>query len=325
MTNKIIPCRWAKLQTSGQAPSPRSGHDVVLIGNKAYLFGGCGCEGNNDTRITCLNDVYIFDLDLHHWDEVKINGNAPLPRTSFGMCSGPTPGSVIVAGGTGVDMDSLRADIVEFDCKKQQWSQILRDSEEMPCSFYGQSLCAYKDILLLFGGSKGLHYTNDLYVYYVRRDLWKKLQTKGCKPSPRYKHQAVVVDDKMYVIGGGCFKPEQMYIDMYCLDLRTLEWENLVDMGGDVPQARVAHTCCYDEDAKSIYIWGGFTSELSRLQDFCAYHVPSNTWTRITSPQPKVLHGAKGSSRTSTTEGIEEERDSPPARAFHSAVFYDGR
>ncbi len=319
-----MPCRWVKLQTSGQAPSPRSGHDVVVIGNKAYMFGGCGCEGNTHTQITCLNDVYAFDLDLHHWGEVKAKGNVPLPRTSFGMCAGLTPGRFIVAGGTGVDIDSLRGDIVEFDCKKQQWSQIRKDSEEMPCSFYGQSLCTYKDVLLLFGGSKGLHYTNDLYAYNVHCNLWRKIQTKGCKPSPRYKHQAVVVDDKMYVLGGGCFKPEQEYIDMYCLDLRTLEWEKVVDMGGEVPKARVAHTCCYDEDARSIYIWGGFTSELSRLQDFCAYHVPSNTWRHSTAiASTKVLNGAKSSSRTSTTGEI--EIDSPPARAFHSAVFYNGR
>ncbi len=319
-----MPCRWFKLKTSGKAPSPRSGHDVVVIGNKAYLFGGCGCNEINSAEITCLNDVYAFDLDLHHWDEVIVDGNVPLPRTSFGMCAGSTPGSVVVSGGTGVDMDSLRADIVEFDCKKKQWSQILPDSEEMPCSFYGQSMCAYKDVLLLFGGSKGLHYTNNLYAYSVSRNIGKEVQTKGCKPSPRYKHQAVVVDDKMYVLGGGCFKPEEMFIDMYCLDLRTLEWEKIVDMGGDVPQARVAHSCCYDEDANSIYIWGGFTSELNRLQDFCAYHIHSNTWTRITAIAPaKVLNGAKSSTQTTTTEGI--EGDSPPARAFHSAAFYNGR
>lgn len=41
----------------------------------------------------------------------------------------------------------------------------------------------------------------------------------------RYKHQAVAVGDKMYVIGGGCFKPEQSSIDLYVLDLKTLVWE----------------------------------------------------------------------------------------------------
>ncbi len=319
-----MPCRWVKLQTSGQVPSPRSGHNVVVIGNKAYMFGGCGCGYERNSQLVCLNDMYAFDLETNHWEKVKAEGNTPLPRTSFGMCAGLTPGKFIVAGGTGVDIHSLRGDIVEFDSKKKQWSQIREDSEDTACSFYGQSLCMYKNSLLLFGGSKGLHYSNDLYAYNIRYNLWRKVKTKGCKPSPRYKHQAVIVGDKMYVLGGGRFKPDQEYIDIYTLDLNTLEWEKVVDTGGEVPKARVAHTCCYDEDAKSIYTWGGFTSELSRLQGFCAYHVPSNRWRHITSiASTKVLNGAKGSSRTSTTGDIEV--DSPQARAFHSAVFYNGR
>lgn len=36
--------QWTQLNTSGSSPSPRSGHDVVVIGSKAYLFGGCGGE-----------------------------------------------------------------------------------------------------------------------------------------------------------------------------------------------------------------------------------------------------------------------------------------
>lgn len=45
--------QWARLQTSGSSPSPRSGHDVVVIGNKAYLFGGCGGEQVN-VYLSCL-------------------------------------------------------------------------------------------------------------------------------------------------------------------------------------------------------------------------------------------------------------------------------
>lgn len=299
--------RWVRLQTSGRSPSPRSGHDVVVIGPKAYLFGGCG--GEHD-QITCLNDVYVFDLELHRWDEVKVRGDVPLPRASFGMCAGPTPDSVIVAGGTGVEMDSLRADVVEFDCRTRTWSKVLTDSEETPCKFYGQSVCTYGDVLLLFGGSTGLHYTNDLYEYNVCSNRWKKLVTTGRKPSPRYKHQAVVVGDKMYVIGGGCFKPEQSIIDLYCLNLTTLVWEDVAEMLGDVPKARVAHSCSYDAMEQTIYLWGGFTSELSRLQDFYAYHCPTNSWSAINVPVvPQQKDG---------------ELVVPPARAFHSAVFFKG-
>lgn len=122
-------------------------------------------------------------------------------------------------------MDSLRADVVEYNVPNRTWTRILTDSEKTPCKFYGQSVCTYGDNLLLFGGSTGLHYSNDLFEYNVCSNRWRKLVTTGRRPSPRYKHQAVAVGDKMYVIGGGCFKPEQSSIDLYCLDLKTLVWE----------------------------------------------------------------------------------------------------
>ncbi|CAM9188719.1 unnamed protein product [Phaeothamnion confervicola] len=291
---------WVRLQTDGKGPSPRSGHDVVVIDDKAYLFGGCGGEHE---AINCLDDMYVFDMRLHRWDRVVGKGVVtPTARASFGMCAGTAPGTIIVAGGTGVEMDSLRGDVLEFDTRTRSWSKVLMDKEKTPCQFYGQSACRYGEVLLLFGGSTGLHYSNDLYEYNVRSGKWRKLATTGRKPSPRYKHQAVVVGDCMYVIGGGCFKPEQSTIDLYCLDLKTLVWAETTEMHGDIPKARVAHSCSYDPVGGDIYLWGGFTSELSRLQDFYAFNVASGTWRHIET----------------------DDRTCPPARAFHCAVFHEG-
>lgn len=72
---------------------------------------------------------------------------------------------------------------------------------------------------------------------------------------------------------------------------------------GELPKARVAHSCSFDSVEGEIYLWGGFTGELSRLEDFYVYNCKSSTWRRL------------------TTEGGEA---SPPARAFHSAVFHEG-
>ena len=103
--------QWVRLQIKGDVPSPRSGHDVAVVNNKVYLFGGCG--GENDA-INCLNDMYTFDLDRHTWDLVKCEGDVtPSARASFGMCAGPTPNTLIIAGGTGVEMDSLRSDVMD--------------------------------------------------------------------------------------------------------------------------------------------------------------------------------------------------------------------
>ena len=278
----------------------------------SFRFVDVTCPNPQD-QITCLNDVHVFDLELHHWAKVAVRGDAPLPRASFGMCAGPAPGTFIVAGGTGVEMDSLRADVVEFSVPSRTWTGVLVDSEQTPCKFYGQSVCTYGDNVLLFGGSTGLHYTNDLFEYNIQTNKWRKLITSGRKPSPRYKHQTVVVGDKMYVIGGGCFKPEQSNIDLYCLDLRTLVWEE-TRTKGELPKARVAHTCSFDAETGTIFVWGGFTSELSRLQDFFGFHCATATWVKMD----------EESTQAPSAGGAADPADTPPARAFHSAAFFRG-
>lgn len=179
---------WVKLQTCGPCPSPRSGHDVAVVGTKLYLFGGCG--GDNDA-INCLDDLYSFDLETHRWERVPAAAASDLPtaRASFGMCNGPDPFTVIVAGGTGVEMDSLRSDVMSFDTRTRRWRKLNCGEGETPSRFYGQTVCRYGSSLLLFGGSTGLHYTNDLFEYNLETNSYRKLVTHGRRPSPRYKHQ----------------------------------------------------------------------------------------------------------------------------------------
>ena len=65
----------------------------------------------------------------------------------------------------------------------------------------------------------------------------------------------------------------------------------------------MAHSCSFDPVGGDIYLWGGFTGELSRLADFYVYNCKTSCWRRL------VMEGGDAS---------------PPARAFHSAVFHDG-
>eukprot|EP00640_Fibrocapsa_japonica_P005025 CAMPEP_0113939592 /NCGR_PEP_ID=MMETSP1339-20121228/5889_1 /TAXON_ID=94617 /ORGANISM="Fibrocapsa japonica" /LENGTH=211 /DNA_ID=CAMNT_0000943151 /DNA_START=243 /DNA_END=878 /DNA_ORIENTATION=+ /assembly_acc=CAM_ASM_000762 len=125
---------------------------------------------------------------------------------------------------------------------------------------------------------------------------WSKIETVGVKPSARYKQQAVLVGDKMYVLGGGSYKPPADSVDVYCLDLRTFEWCT-VDTKGQIPISRVAHSCDYDSRTNSIYMWGGFTSLLERLQDFNALDLSTMTWKCLDysdcdKPSPRAFHGS---------------------------------
>lgn len=165
--------------------------------------------------------MHIFDLQRHCWENTLPKGHYIHGRASFGMCHGPTPNTLIVAGGTFYDTWS-GSNVMEYNTRKRMWTNVLSDFEDMPFRLYGQSACVYGDNLLLFGGSTGRHYSNDLYEYSTCSNRWRKLTTIGQKPSPRYKHQAVIMGQKMYIVGGGCFMP---FTDVHCLDLETLVWE----------------------------------------------------------------------------------------------------
>jgi len=132
---------------------------------------------------------------------------------------------------------------------------------QMPPPGYGQSLCVYKHRLILFGGTCGSFFYNHLFEYdtqeqvgreggeggreggamllsvcplscaaahhpplppFLFLQVWTRLQAQGRPPNPRYKHQAVVVGDSMYILGGGQYSPEEGPMDIHKLNLETM-------------------------------------------------------------------------------------------------------
>jgi hypothetical protein len=54
-----------------------------------------------------------------------------------------------------------------------------------------------------FGGFCDPHIYNDTWSFNILTRKWTELQCTGSIPSPRAGHAAVLVDDVMYVYGGG--------------------------------------------------------------------------------------------------------------------------
>lgn len=143
--------------------------------------------------------------------------------------------------------------------------------------------CAFKSCFALHGYepiNSGLEYFDDTHAFDLATGSWTSLETVGDRPSPRYKHQAFVDADYMYVIGGGSFEPEGPDLDVYRLALveghgdgggggKALEWERLTP-AGIPPRCRAAHGLAWDSVGRVAYIWGGFTSGMELDSTFCA-------------------------------------------------------
>ena len=53
-----------------------------------------------------------------------------------------------------------------------------------------------------FGGCNAQQFFNDTWSFNISTREWTELQCTGSIPSPREGHNAVIIDDVMYVFGG---------------------------------------------------------------------------------------------------------------------------
>jgi len=68
---------WTELtnMTTGQAPSPRSGHTMGSIGKKIFVFGGAVWSGEEWHDHS--NELFVFDTETRQWTKPEIHGQAP--------------------------------------------------------------------------------------------------------------------------------------------------------------------------------------------------------------------------------------------------------
>lgn len=87
--------KWEKVAASG-GPSARSGHRMVAIKKKLFIFGGFYDSGFS---YTYFNDVWMFSMETYTWHEIKCEGAIkPAPRSAG--CLAATPdGKLLVWGG----------------------------------------------------------------------------------------------------------------------------------------------------------------------------------------------------------------------------------
>jgi len=284
---------WTKISQVGQLPGKRSGHSVVSLGNRTYLFGGCG------ETTDCLGDYFSYDLSSHCWKKMGFEMYGPKPRASFEMILGPIDGTIIIGGGTAKDA-AVHGDLFEYNLLTREWREIFFEegytaSKEF-LSLYGMTMRTYQTTIIGFGGSSGTAYSDITVVLDLPKLKCTKLVTTGSCPSPRYKHQALIVEDRMYVLGGGNYKPKAAPIEVYCLGLHTLRWSR-IPTSGDVPISRAAHTVLHDTFSSTVFMWGGFNRQLDRLNDFTSLNLNTMTWSLISygngpGPSPRAFHAA---------------------------------
>ena len=127
------------------------------------------------------------------------------------------------------------------------------------CSAYSPELDA---LIIAYGSSSAGNYYNDAWVFTFSDLKWKCISQNLL--SPRTGCRAVLVENIMYVFGGG--KESHFYADLHAIDIFSGQFE-LIETTGPSPSPRTMPAFALRHN--KIYVWGGYNgqtpSELSIL------------------------------------------------------------
>ena len=209
-----LSCRewaWARvrLERAAAAPTPRSGHSASLAAAAAsaggartlYVFGGCGNNGE-------LNDTHALDL-------AAVERHFLRARTAID--SGGGGGS----GATAADAAPPPPPPPLLDAPR--WERV-RTRHRPPPRRAGHSAALFDGkYLVVHGGRAPQGQLNDTWILHLATRAWVEVEVRS-PPPPRWLHASCVLDNQLYVFGGGELRGHSV-VDtsaIYAVPLREL-------------------------------------------------------------------------------------------------------
>jgi N-acetylneuraminic acid mutarotase len=193
----LIPQTWGvedSWTTLEPMPTARSGHGVAVVDGKIYAIGGKNEEG-------VLNITEKYDPVTNEW---TYKTSMPTARSDFGIAVYQNRIYVIggsIGSGT-VWGESLLTGATEvYDTETDTWET----KTSMPTPRQSLEANIVSDKIYLLGGVRivnGLLYLefDENEVYDPATDSWT---TKAPLPNAVWGYSSAVIDDKIYLIGGG--------------------------------------------------------------------------------------------------------------------------
>lgn len=259
---------WAR---AGSLPDKAGRASAVAVwdstNGRAILLGGYAWNSSMADRVHDL-PVLVYDPENATWADL---GPSRIPAGAAGAWD-PVDSCVLVCGGT--DSASGRTGVrnrtFAFFPSNATWVRLA----DMPEERHGQSAVWDPEdrLLLVFGGTNGTEYHNDVWSFDYARNLWTNLTIISDEyPLTRAYTSAVwnPLNREMLIHGG--FNPDITFLSLWAYSFRNATWAHRTS----APYARYYHSAGLDPARGTMMVFGAGEYDYT---DVWNYDIASDSW-----------------------------------------------
>jgi hypothetical protein len=272
--------RWIKV--TGQAQwQPRDSSGEVVFGDRMWLMGGWF-----DSFAAPPRDVWS-SRDGQTWE--RVTSEAPwkysdLPMTinfdnRMWLMGGWTNGRLAGHGATSQVWSSTTGQAWQLE-GNAQWSPRI-----------AAGIVQFKDRMWILGGTENYYFGDQ---HSLKNDVWSsadgkswQLETASAAWSPRAYHQAVVVGDRIFVMGGGNYVPQYHALNDVWSSTDGRNWELVTEHAPWSPRLWFGAATFENR----MWVLGGWSNNPSKNWDDTWYSRDGKDWQQlVTSEGWKARH-----------------------------------
>lgn len=209
-----------------------------LIGGKIIVFGGTiGGVG-----VGRNNYMFVYDIACATWDRIHAE-EEELPRRTM-HTSVLVKDELLIYGG--LDQTGYKRVLLSFDLVLNTWRNIeLRGNPPLTSAGHSAEYLEHRDSMIVFVGFNGKYY-NDLFEFQLASKVWKKVEAKGEKPSPRFKQGTTLLGFNWFLYGGDTFTGGSSN-ELFVLDSEPNKpvWSRVKHTESLVPPRLMAPLCVF--------------------------------------------------------------------------------
>ncbi|XP_048500330.1 uncharacterized protein LOC104907916 isoform X3 [Beta vulgaris subsp. vulgaris] len=258
---------WSEPAIKGTPPIPRDSHTCTTVDDNLFVFGGT--DGFNP-----LGDLHILHTSSNSWISPHVRGDGPQARE--GHSAALVGVQLFIFGGCGKSMNYPSEvhynDLYILNTKSFVW-QRAPTSGRPPAARDSHSCSSWKNNIVVIGGEdEHDYYLCDVHILDTDTLVWRELNTSGQLLPPRAGHSTVAFGKHIFVFGGFT-DAQNLYDDLYMLDVDTGIWTKIIS-SGDGPSARFSMSGdCLDPSKGGVLVFiGGCNKNLEALDDMYFLH-----------------------------------------------------